>query len=545
MITTVVMALFLFMEVQRLLSAGKDLIKGDFNGALKSLSPISYDLTPSNYRPSIGGLDNILFEGNGKSIFHFQYSGYGSAQKAYEKCPPVNAIINKKAQAYINGKTWVLNTQGKAKGKESTSIEAKKLQALFKKPNPLQSWKQFEAQGYIYQQLFGYTIVLPIKPAGFKENIDASALWNIPPSMVDIEETNKLFYQTDTAGIIKQIVLNYKGTRTILKVEDIYILKDFTPSFCSLIIPDSRIRALELPINNIVGAYESRNVLINYRGALGILSQDPGSGQYGTIPMSLEQKEQLQQEFRRYGLSNHQWQFIITSASLKWQQMGISTRDLMLFEEIEADTMAICDSYNYPYQLMSSAKGTTFSNLNEGKKLLYQDATIPEAESMYEQWNQLFNTEKYGITIDKDYSHVAVLQEDKQQMAQARKTMDDALAIEFQNGLITLDDWLEKLGEDPLPNGLGQVRATDPKSSNVPLAVIIGVGGVQGLIAVLTAQGMSEEAKRATVEIVFGIAPADAARMATDSPQQTNTNETGNQTGQGTGQQSQSAQGGA
>ncbi len=71
--------------------------------------------------------------------------------------------------------------------------------------------------------------------------------------MVDIEETNKLFYQSDTKGIIKQIVLNYKGTRTILNVEDIYIMKDIVPSFCSLVIPNSRIHALEMPINNIIG----------------------------------------------------------------------------------------------------------------------------------------------------------------------------------------------------------------------------------------------------------------------------------------------------
>jgi hypothetical protein len=441
------------MQVQRLLNAGKELIKGDFDTALKSLSPYSYDLVPQSYRPSIASNDNWFFEANGKAIFHFKYGGHNSSVRAYECCPPINAIINRKAQAYINGKTWVLNTQGKAKGKESTSAEAKKLQALFKKPNPLQSWKQFEAQGYIYQQLFGYNIVLPIKPLGFKDNIDASMLWNIPPSMVDIEETNKLFYQSDTSGIIKQIVLNYKGVRTPLKIEDIYIMKDFTPSFCSLVIPESRIKSLELPINNIIGAYESRNVLINYRGALGILSQDPGNGQYGVIPMSGDQKDQLQQDFRRYGLKNHQWQFIITSASLKWQQMGVATKDLMLFEEIEADTMAICDNYNYPYQLMSSAKGTTFSNLKEGKQLLYQDATIPEAESMYEQWNQLFNTERFNLVIDKDYSHIAVLQEDQLQAAQARKARNDALLIEWQNDLITRNRWLELNGEDPLTDG--------------------------------------------------------------------------------------------
>lgn len=517
------------MKVTQLISASKELIKGDFTTALKSLTPDPFYINPINYRPSIAtGATPDFFEQHGNSFFYFKYSGLPSAQHAYECCPPVNAIINRKAQAYINGKTWVLNTQGKAKGKEATSAEAKKLQILFKKPNPLQSWKQFEAQGYIYQQLFGYNIVLPIKPVGFRDNIDATALWNIPPSMVDIEETNKLFYQSDTQGIIKEIVLNYKGTRTILKIEDIYIMKDFTPSFCSLILPESRIHSLELPINNIIGAYESRNVLINYRGALGILSQDPGSGQYGAIPMTDDQKDLLQQDFRRYGLKNHQWQFIITSASLKWQQMGVGTKDLMLFEEIEADTMAICDSYNYPYQLMSSAKGTTFSNLKEGKQLLYQDAIMPEAESVYEQWNQFFGTDQYNLAIDKDFSHIAVLQEDKVQAATARKMMDDAMKLEFESGLITIDDWLEKLGEDPLPNGLGQVRATDPKESNVPLAVTIGVGGVQGLISVITAEGMSEEARQATLEVLFGLSPADAARMAQGGSQQTanqNTNE--------------------
>jgi hypothetical protein len=441
------------MNTQRLLTAGKELIKGDFQTALKSLTPYYEDVSPISYRPSIGGLDNFLFERNGTSFFHFKYSGHNSSQKAYECCPPVNAIINKKAQAYINGKTWVLNTQGKAKGKEANTIEANKLKALFKKPNALQSWKQFEAQGYIYQQLFGYTIVLPIKPAGFKDNIDATGLWNIPPSMVDIEETNKLFYQSDTKSIIKQIVLTYKNTRTILQVEDIYILKDFTPSFCSLILPDSRIHSLELPINNIIGAYESRNVLINYRGALGILSQDPGNGQYGAIPMTPDQKESLQQDFRRYGLSNHQWQFIITSASLKWQQMGVSTRELMLFEEIEGSTMAICDGFGYPYRLMAAEKSASYNDVSQFKKMLYQDSIFPEAESMYEQWNQFFDTERFNLVIDKDYSHVAVLQEDQLQSAQARKARNDALLIEWQNDLITLNRWLELNGEDPRPDG--------------------------------------------------------------------------------------------
>jgi hypothetical protein len=454
------------MNTQRLLTAGKELLRGDFGTALKSLTPPDpFYVSPIDYRPSIDTNGNWFFEQHGKSFFYFTYSGHPDSQRAYERCPPVNAIINRKAQAYINGKTWVLNTQGKAKGKEATGAEASKIKALINKPNPLQSWKQFEAQGYIYQQLFGFNIVLPIKPAGFKDNIDASSLWNIPPTMLSIEETKKLFYQSDISGMISDITLTYKGIETKLKPSEIFIMKDFTPSFCTLVLPESRIAALSMPINNIIGAYESRNVLINYRGALGILSQDPGTGTYGPIAMTPESKEQLQQDFRRYGLKNHQWQFIITSASLKWQSMGVPTRDLMLFEEIEANTMAICDAYNYPYQLMSSAKGTTFSNLNEGKKLLYQDATIPEAESMYEQWNQLFDTQRFNIIIDKDFTHVQVLQEDQVQAAQARKSRNDALLIEWQNDLITRNRWLELNGEDPLPDG-GDIYYSEWKKLN-------------------------------------------------------------------------------
>lgn len=445
------------MNTRQLLTAGKELFNGNFEGAVKSLSygheiqPIP--LTPSSYR---GGQDGQQWfaEMVGGNFFYFTYSGNKSASQAYECCPPVAAIINKKAQAYINGKTWVLNTQGKAKGKEATTIEAKKLQKLFAQPNPIQNWSQFEAQGYIYQQLFGYTLILSIKPVGFKENIDASALWNIPPFMVDIEETNKLFYQTSQKGMIKKIVLNYKGVSSELDVDSVYILKDITPSFNSLIFPQSRICALELPINNIIGAYESRNVLINYRGALGILTKDAGDGgQYGALPLPEGEKENIQNDFRRYGLKHHQWQIIITSASMKWQQMGYPTKDLMLFEEVEGSTQAICDGYNYQYELLSNSKGVTFANKNEAKKLVYQDAILPEAQSIYGQWNQFFNTSKYNLVIDKDFSHVAVLQADQLQTAQARKARNDALLIEYQNDLITMNRWLELNGEDPRPDG--------------------------------------------------------------------------------------------
>lgn len=400
--------------------------------------------------------DFWLFDQPGGVDYKFSYSGHNSSLKAYQKCAPLTAIINKKTEAYVNGLTRIVNIAGKGKGKESTSGIAAQIRQLLARPNPLQSWQQFEAQQKIYVQLFGYSLLLPLGvPVGFPK-YEATSLWNIPPVMLDIEETEKLFFQSDANGIIKSIVLNYKNTRTVLQASDVYFFKDFIPSFKSLIIPESRICSLEMPINNIIGAYESRNVLINYRGALGIITPD-GTTSGTTIPLKEDGRKILQDQFRNYGLKNNQWKFILSEASVKWQQMGVPTKDLMLFEEIEDDIMRICDSYNYPYRLLSSNKANSLggSDLKEFKKLLYEDAVIPEADSMYEQWNNFFELDKVGLRIEKDYSHLAVLQEDDLKKAQARLQRNNALQIEFFNNMITLNMWLAKNGEEPMEGDTG------------------------------------------------------------------------------------------
>ena len=476
--------------------------------SIKSLGGTSfskYPLDPANYR----GLMGDLFLPGGQGPLHqFTYGDKESCLLAYSKCPPLTAVINKLAGAYVNGKTFVMDLKEE---KESTIPFAKKLRQRLIRPNPIQTWKQFEAQQSIIKDACGFSLLLPILPVGYKEIIDCSSMWNIPPSMLDISETNKLFYQNDISGMVDKIVLTYRGEKTEIQDKPFFIFKDFLPSLNSMIFPESRILSLEKPISNIMGALESRGVLINYRGALGILSSTGDKNGY--VPIKAKEKEELQRDFKRYGLRDSQWKFIITSAMVNWQQMGIPTKDLMLFEEIEDDVNMICDSYGYPIDLMAGSQRKTYQNAPEAGKHLYQDTTIPQSENMYEVWNILFKCEENGCKMIKDYGHIPVLQANKSEESLARLTLDQALEIEYKKGLITLDDWLIELGRDKLPSGIGNVRATDPGASNVPLAVTIGVGGVDGLISVLTAQGLSPEARQAILEITFGISSIDAQRM--------------------------------
>lgn len=427
---------------ERVKVAAKELSCGNYSNVAPAF------INPSHYRDSIGSGFMMAVNGQYNSIDYCDPNRY---LLAYRRCSPLNSIINKKAQSFTNGNTWLLNTTGKAKGKEATGDPANKLRVLLNKPNQLQSWEQFEAQAYIYEQINEYNIIFIIKPAGF-ENIDATSIWNIPPSMIDILESNTSLFRDRKNTGIQSIYLNYKGERIQLLQDDVFIIKGNMPSAETFILPESRIRSLSDQINNIIKAYNVRGSIIEDRGALGIISSDK-TDDSGNVSMTPKEKEALQQDFSRYGLTRGQWKYIITNAALKWQSIGYSTKELMLFEEIEDDIMRICDSFGYPHQLMSSSNGTTFSNLNDAKKLLYQDTIIPESKSFYRQLNEMFNTSQYGFIIDKDFSHVAALQEDDLKKAQARLNRNKALEIEFRYNIITINRWLELNGEDTRSDG--------------------------------------------------------------------------------------------
>lgn len=417
--------------------------------SIKSLGGTSfskYPLDPANYRGLMG---EFFLPGGQGPVEKFIYTDLSCCVGAYEACPPLTAIINKKAAAYTNGKTWVMDMEGK----ESNTEYANKIRARLAKPNPIQTWKQFEAQQKIFVELFGFSILLPIMPIGYTNVIDCSSMWNIPPSMVDIKETNKLFYQTDLSGMVDSITLCYKGEKTDITNKPLFIFKDIIPSFNSMIFPESRVKSNTKPISNIIGALESRGVLIDYRGAQGILSSS--NDKFGYVPIKPEQKKELQRDFMKYGLRDSQWKYIITSASLNWQQMGIPTKDLMLFEEIAGDVDMLSDSWGYPIDLLAGSQGKTYNNADAAWAALYQDALIPEAENLYDVWNIVFDTANNKCKIEKDYSHIAALQADKVEQGRAFQYAAVGLLTLWQQNMITANQYLERCEFDTLPGPEG------------------------------------------------------------------------------------------
>ena len=443
------MLAFLFTTMKSQLAiAGKELIKGNFGNAFKAATTfVSERLIPSQYN----GLSRDFwhFSSDGSEI-HFSFTGPGSPAEAYTKCPPLQAVINRKARALLNGNVWLLNS----KGKEAVGDVANRVRKILVRPNPIQTWDQFDAQIYIYTQLWGYCPILTMYPTGFDASY-TTAMWCIPPWMCTIEEQDSgmFYFAKSPKDLIKSIQVTYKSTITYLNLDFVYIVKEFQPSMNSVVIPDSRVRAVEMPINNIIGTYESRNVIINKRGPTGIFSQDPGTGQYGALPAKSGYKEALQEDFKKYGLMRKQWNVIVTEAAIKYQQVGANMRDMMFFEEVEDDIMRICDTFTFPSALISSPRGPNVSNTKEFNQQLYNDGVIPESLSIYGQFNEMLNLNQYNLKLERDFSKLTVLQKDKKQEADARKVLGEALLNEFYANLITFNRVLELLGEDTRTGG--------------------------------------------------------------------------------------------
>lgn len=407
-------------------------------------------LVPSQFRNNAGSPE-WMFGPNGID-YKFVYSDVNSASGAYARCPPLAAVINRKAQAYINGVTALVNS----KGKPAEGSDAKKIMKLLARPNPIQSWKQFEALLYIYIQLYGFCIVMPIYPFGY-EGLgakEASSLWILPPHMISGREvTNRFWYKSQkVSDIIPFVTLKYKSVTEDIPTDNLFIFRDFTPSVESVLFPDSRVKALAMPINNIISAYESRGELISYAGSQGILT--PETDTVGVIPMKPGEKEQLQADFKRqYGIKSGQFRYIISPAAMKWQEMGKATKDLMLFEEIQDDIMRICDGFVYPSPLLNSDKGPAVANTKEFKAQVYQDAIIPESLDYYEQWNALFKLQDTPMTLTKSYDHIPVLKSDQVDDARSALYRIQSLQIAYLMDGVTLNQLRDEMGYEQTPDG--------------------------------------------------------------------------------------------
>ena len=401
-------------------------------------------LTGSTIYPDRYRGNNLLFNGSTHDLLRLDTRGTLALFQAVERCSPLSSIISKLSSAYANGKVEVLNrnTLKYVRG------QYKDYELLLDEPNKYQSKTDFRKQLYAYTKINGWCYVLPEYSTGFTDK--PIALHILLPWMIEVEPL-PLNRANILTGKTRRLWFCWGGERIELNEEELILFKDTTTDIDrDTLLPRSRIIPHVQAVSNVVAVGDAENNLVTKRGGIGFISSDSGGkDSFGSSAITPDEKTDFNNEFiRANGITGNRAVVAITTAFAKWNPMAFNVQQLMLIEIDDNATGKLCDAFGYPFFLMSNGKSGTFNNVGEAEKSLYQNTIIPDAVSLDEQMNKGLKAQANNILIQTDYSHIDALQESKQEAAVARKTNDDACLIEWEAGLISLNEWRDRNGDD-------------------------------------------------------------------------------------------------
>jgi hypothetical protein len=319
---------------------------------------------------------------------------------------------------------------------------------VLKQPNPLQSTWEWLKYSSINLDVFGNSYDYFSIPAGSEKNYtykDINVINNVYPYVVAPILTGKWLDATSIDEIVSEYELNMPNGRK-RRISSNQILHINYPNLTldsNWIRGESKIKSLSKPISNINAALESRNVLIRRRGALGAWTPEGKDPVMGATPLEPKEKEQVQEDFKDYGMMEDQYLQVISRYPLKYQQTALPVKDLMLFEEIATDAIYIANQYGVPEILLKNYfQGTTYENQEASERRMYQSTTIPESNEKINAFNTFLKLENYGVKLRGSFNHIPVLQKDLKDQATAKSMDSKRLKELFFAGAIVYDDWL-------------------------------------------------------------------------------------------------------
>ncbi len=372
--------------------------------------------------------------------------------QTYQEVPEVNAIINMKARAWSNMRLKEVNKEGV----ETPTAQGQALIKLLTNPNWFQQIKEFLIQTKTLREVFGNEYIFKTAPIGFDPTIDrVKALYCLPANIVETcyDNSTPFFLNATRPKVTYEIkkedgkMLSYDSTYVIHFNDNRIEIKHATDK--NLLKGKSKLSALRPVINNIRQAYESRGIILAFRGANGAWVNDGKDVVSGALPLDATEKQRVQDTFSQYGTAKGQKQTIITDLPIRWEQAGTNNpKNLGLFEEIEQGFNKCLDTFGVPAELFVRGQGSTYENQHQAEKGLYIRTVMPEANEWIGGVSSEFMPDS-ATSLVAEYLHLPIFQEDLKARGEAMTTLVNALSKALADQVITIQiyqDELKKLG---------------------------------------------------------------------------------------------------
>lgn len=290
---------------------------------------------------------------------------------------------------------------------------------ILKNPNDKQVMKEFKEQSLGYLLTTGDFFWRGFDLPGFG---DAFQALEILPSNITEVLVNKVL---EPSGYKVSI----QGLSYGLNTDEVWHGKYFNPTKEGI----TSLRGLS-PLQAGYRALTASNELITAeahvyknKGVSGILSS-------GTdISMSDDEAEAIQKNYNeKIGGADKANGVTVTTANIKFQQIGMSPSDLEIFKSGNIKLQQLCRLYGIDSKLLNDPKGSTYNNVTEVSKQLYTRAVIPNNERLVSALNRFLipawsKQDKKDYIIKQDLSGIESLQTDQKEEALKNKAVVDGI----------------------------------------------------------------------------------------------------------------------
>ena len=352
----------------------------------------------------------------------------------YYEIPELHAVINRYAKMVASANPIIVNDKG-----ERIDPNGNNIFGLIDRPNAMQSWGTMIYMTAVNKCVTNNALIYaPMGSFGAKQMLPLSF------NNVKIVPTGKNLISVDMGSFIEkfQIPTSVVDTYKDFYPEDVIYLTE--PDGINLFNTKSKIDSLRYPLSNLKKQYEKRNVLLANLFSLGILSSDNKDG-ISAMPLEPKDIKQIREDLKE----RHSGEIVVTDKPLKFDPMTFPTKDLMLFEEMTADKIAIIDEYGLNQHMFGQGeggKGSTFSNVEMGERQAYNSTIIPDTQIMYDEFTKQLGLDKQGLYLVPDFSHISVLKADEKKDAESLLKRAEAVSKINELTPLSTDEMRKLLG---------------------------------------------------------------------------------------------------
>jgi len=285
-------------------------------------------------------------------------------------------------------------------------VQGTELEAILENPNAAQSYNSWLTELIAFRKLTGNGYIYGIAPDTGDRAGKFQELYVMPSQAMEIISGGML-------EPVSKYRLEYNGTYEI-PAELICHIKDFNPDYSetgSHLYGQSPLRAGFRSMTTNNEAVTTGVKYLQNQTARGILMSEEGD-------INEVQAQQLKDKFRRqHQGSQNAGDILITPKKLSWVNFGLNASDLSLIEQYNASIKDLCNIYGVPVQLLNNTESSTYNNMKEAKKALYQMAVIPELDKIKDELNRWL-APKFGdkLVIEFDYTAIPEMQEETEKV---------------------------------------------------------------------------------------------------------------------------------